>query len=205
MALNLPANLIIEKNKLATPNPWIILLDITLPDGTTLYLARNTEDVVFKGNTYLAIPFEIEPTRSTSKGEIPTITLRVSNVTRILQPYLEQFTGGVGSTVKITVVNAAYLNEDYTELEMTFDILATEVTAQWVSFTLGAPNPLRRRFPTYRFIAEHCNWEFKSPACGYSGPATYCNRTFENCMQLQNTRRFGGFKGLAPGGIRIVF
>ena len=59
--------------------------------------------------------------------------------------------------------------------------------------------------PFIDFIAEHCNWEFKSAECGYNGPAPSCNRTYDDCKKLGNTKRFGGFRGLAPGGFRIVF
>jgi len=204
MALNLPANLIIEKNKLATPNPWIILLDIKLPNDTVLYFCKNNEDVVFQGRTYNAINFEIEPTKATSKGEIPTVTLRVSNVTRILQAYLEEYNGGVGSQVTVRVVNTAYLDEDYSELEMTFDVISAEADAYWITFTLGAPNPLLRRFPPDRYIADYCRWEFKSAECGYTGPATTCNKTLENCRRLGNSKRFGGFPGLTGGYLRVV-
>ena len=204
MAKNLPANLILEKNKLATPNPWLVLLDIVLPDSTTFYLVKNTEDITFQGRTYTAINFEIEPTQHKTGGEIPTVTLRVSNVTRVLQAYLEDLNGAVGAGVTIRVVNSAYLSEDYSELEMTFDVLATQADAQWVTFTLGAPNPLKRRFPPYRYIAQYCNWEFKSRECNYQGSATSCNRTWDNCQALNNTKRFGGYLGLNPGGVRIA-
>lgn len=204
MAKNLPSNLIIEKNKIATPNAWLILLEITLTSGVKFYLVKNTEDITFQGQTYTAINFEIEPTKHTGQGEIPTVTLRVSNVSRILQAYLEDLTGGIGSTVKITVVNSAYLNENYSELEMTFDVIATQSDAQWVSFTLGAPNPLLNRFPLHRYIAEHCSWQFKSRECNYSGSAVTCKRTFANCRELGNTHRFGGYLGLSGGGIRVA-
>lgn len=201
---NLPANLIIEKNRIASQNAWLVLLDITLTDNTRFYLVKNTENIIFNRQTYYAINFEIEPTKHSGRGEIPTVTLRVSNVLRILQAHLERLTGGVGSSIKVTVVNSAHLNENYAELEMTFDVIATIADAQWVTFTLGAPNPLRRRFPLYRYIADHCAWQFRSRECNYTGAAVTCRRTFRECRELGNTRRFGGFKGLSGGGIRVA-
>jgi len=203
---DLPIALIIEKNRLASASPWIILIEITLTDNdeTKLRFARNTEDVIFDGETYKAFPFEIEPTKQSSKGEIPTVTLRVSNITHLIQPFLEELDGGIGSTVKITVVNADHLKEDYSELEMTFDVLACQSTAQWVIFTLGAPNPLRQRFPLDQFIALHCRWRFKGVECSYSGAETTCNRTLKRCRELGNSTRFGGFAGMRTGAVRIV-
>lgn len=201
---NLPANLIIEKNRIASQSVWLVLLDITLTDNTRFHLVKNTENIIFRGLTYSAINFEIEPTKHSGRGEIPTVTLRVSNVTRALQAHLEQLTGGIGSTVTMRVVNSAHLNENYAELEMTFDVIATVADAAWVTFTLGAPNPLRRRFPLYRYIAEHCKWQFRSRECNFTGAALSCRRTFAACRELGNTRRFGGFKGLSGGGIRVA-
>lgn len=201
---SLPAALTIEKNRLATAGAWVVLLEITLTDddSTVLRFAYNTEDVVFEGNTYTAFPFEIEATKQTSKGEIPTVTLRVSNVTRLIQPYLEELDGGVGSVVKITVVSTKHLTEDYSELEMTFDVLATQSNARWVTFTLGAPNPLRQRFPLNQFIALHCRWRVNSVECGLSDAT--CDRTLTNCRENANSVRFGGFPAMRSGAVKVV-
>lgn len=171
---NLPAALILEKNKIASSNPFLVTLDITLTDNTKFYLVNNTEDITFNSQVYTAVPFQVEPTKQSGTGEIPTVSLRVSNVTRLMQGYLEATSGGVDSTVLIRVVNAALLAENYSELEMTFNILTTETDAYWVTFTLGMPNPLRKRFPLYRYIAEHCNWQFNTGSnnareCNYAG------------------------------------
>jgi lambda family phage minor tail protein L len=201
---SLPANIILEKNKLHTPYPWIVLIEITLTDDTVLRYAKNTANVTFGGNVYTAMNFDIEPTQQTSKGEIPTVTLRVSNITRLLQPYLEDLDGGIGSTVKVTVVNTNLLAESYSELEMTFDVLACNATARWASFILGSPSPLRQRFPLYRFIAEHCRWQFEGAECGYVGAESSCDRTYADCVTRENTEHFGGFMGMKSGGIEIA-
>lgn len=201
---SLPANIIIEKNKLATPSAWLILLDISLPDGSKFYLVKNNENVTFNSQVYTALNFDVEPTKASAQGEIPTVTLRVSNVTRVLQDYLESTNGGVGATVTLRVVNSAYLSENYSELTMTFDVLATVADAYWVSFTLGAPNPLRWRFPLNRYIANHCNWQYKSAECGYSGTASTCKRTLQDCRDRFNSGRYGGYMGMSTGGVRLV-
>lgn len=181
MPKNLPANLIIEKNKLSTKSAWIVLLKITLNDSgsTELRFARNFEDVSFDdgggSQTYTAFPFMIEPTEHSGKGEIPTVTLKVSNVTRLLEQYLYDIDGAVGSTVKVMVINTDNIAEDHSELDMTFDVLACHSTVEWVVFTLGAPNPLRQRFPLERYMALHCMFKYNDiededgPKCGYAG------------------------------------
>ena len=201
---NLPIALLLEKNKLASPDPWLLLFDITLPDASTVYLARNTQNVSLQGHTYLAFPCELDPMSDGSKGELPTLTLRVSNVLQTFQAYLEQYNGLVESAVLLRVVHAAHLAEDYSEREMSFDILAASSDSQWISFMLGASNPLKDNFPTYRYLADGCRWKFKSAECAYAGAASTCERTLDACRQLSNSPRFGGFPGLSGGGVRLA-
>jgi len=198
---NLPLDVKIEKNKIAGDSAWIILLEVTI-DQYNFRLAKNTSDVSYGGHTYQAFNFELDATKETSRGEIPTIELRVSNVTDLLHPYLEAYNGGVGGTVKITVVNSNYLSETYPSL--TFDILNTVVDNYFIYFTLGAVSPLRKRFPKYRYISDLCNWEFKSVECGYSGSETSCNRTYSRCSELGNTSRYGGFLGLRTRNVKLA-
>ena len=206
----LPSPLIIEKNKLNAASPWLILLEITLvnpadsEDTSVFRFVRNTENITYDSQEYTAFPFEIEPTKYTSKGEIPTVTLRVSNITRIIQADLETYNGGVGSSVTVTVVHADNLSENYAELEMTFEVVACSTNAQWVVFTLGAPNPLRQRFPLDRYIPTHCCWRFKGVECGYAGEETECNHTYTTCVALGRQQSFGGFLGLRSGKLRVV-
>ena len=208
---NLPSNLIAEKNKLHSTDPWLILLDIVLSDSTAIRLVRNTDDVEFGGNTYTAFPFELSIVESNSTGQIPRVTLKVCNITRFLTPYLNSLNGGLESTVTVTVVNAGLLSESYSELDMVFEVMGCEVDAYWVSWTLGMANPLNRRFPLFRILASHCAWTFTgglavggNVECSYIGAETTCNRTLSDCVARSNTARFGGFLGMQSDGIRIA-
>lgn len=209
MALDISAQLKREKNKLANEHPWIALLEIQITSSVSLYFCDNTEDITYNGHTYTAFPFMIDPIKQTSKGEMPTVSLMVANVTQVIHEYLELYDGGVESKVILTIVhsdyveNAAYV-EDFTELEMEFSVLKTEAVAEWITFTLGAINPLRRRYPNYRFMARHCNWEFKSIECKYAGEETVCDRTYDRCEELNNVINFGGHHGLSQKGWRVA-
>lgn len=201
---SLPAELILEKNELASGSAWLILLEITLTDGTVLRLVNNTEDITFGGNAYTAINFELDANKEGLKGEIPSVQLKISNVTRLLQSYLESQDGSIGSDITMYIVNSDNLTSDYAELTWEFEIIATQADAFWVTFTLGAANPLRRRFPLYRYIASHCGWRFKSAECGYVGTYSVCNRTLDDCEDRDNSGRFGGHPGLGAGGIKLI-
>jgi len=202
MSLDLPPVLIIEKNKIASVSPWLALLEITLTDATKLYIVHNTEDIVFDGNTYIAFPFQIEIPKTSATGELPSWTLRISNATLALQFYLEEQDGCVGASVILRFVNAAYLAENYTELETSLQVISSKADSEWITFVLAMPSPLRKRFPLYRYIAEHCMWIFKGAECGYSGAVAECKKTLTFCRSLNNSSRFSGKIGMANRMIR---
>ena len=204
MARNFSQAIIEEKNRDATAFPWLILLTIVLndDDSTTYRLVNNNEDITFDGNVYSRFSFELDPTKYSSRGEISTLTLKVNNINRFIQPKLEELGGGVGSAVTITVVNTRFLKDDFSEAEETFEVLSTKCDTHWVSFTLGGWSLLRRRMPLYRYIAGHCRWSVNSVECGLTGAT--CNRTYANCKTNANTARYGGFMGLNSAGLKIV-
>lgn len=198
---NLPLALRQASNAFGQDSAWLPLVTIAMPDDTTYRIVPNTDDVTFAGETYYAFPVQIDWPSENNKGEIPYITLRVSNVTRVLQGHLEALNGGIASTVSIAIVNTGLLSEDYAELTLECEVLSSEATAQWVSFKCGPANPMRRRCPLYRYLARYCNWRPYSIECGKDVP---CDRTYANCLSNDNVARFGGFPGLEAGGLRVV-
>ena len=205
--LNLPPVLIIETLKISSINPFLFLLDITLPDNITkLYLVHNTEDIIYQSRTYTKFPFQIELPSSRSKGQLPNWTIRVSNVTRILESYLEQFKGLNGTKIKMRIVNAGYLTVDHSELETDLEVLSSMSDAEWVTFICGGPNFLNQVFPAIRYISGSCRWkkDFKGAECAYTGSATSCDGLLTTCRSYNNSRRWVGYPGLASKGARLV-
>jgi phage-related protein len=202
----LPIELLMEKNLLSSTHPWLILLDVAYDNGAGIIrIVRNTEDVVFQGNTYTAFPFDIDVDKQSAKGEIPSVQLRVNNATRAIQAYLEDYEGLVGETVTLYLVNMEYLTVSYAELTFSFEILNCSTNVQWVSFTLGLPNPLSRRFPLYRYI-DRCRYvsNFKGVECKYAGADPSCKGTLADCQSKSNSGNYGGFPGLSSGGLRLA-
>ena len=214
MPKTLPLALIVEKNKLNTDDPWLVFLDVVLPDESTLQIVNNTENVVWNSTTYVGLPFQLGVNKYSQGSEIPSIELKVSNVARSIQAQIDGLHGLIGSTVTLHIVNTGHLTEDFSELDVTFSVIATSVDSEWVTFSLGAPNPIRQRFPLYYFLSNSCNWlpHFKGHECAYGkigspsegGTDTSCKGTLEDCEAKNNSQRFGGFKGLNPNGFRIA-
>lgn len=193
------------KNKLAQLEPWVTMLDIECQDGTVIRLTDNGEDLIFKGYTYQSFPFKADVIKSSDDGKIPTVNLLVSNVDKILMPYVEAFSGMVSSKVVLYTVNSYNLGDNYSDLTMTFSILSSSISNEWITFSLGAPSPLRKKFPPDRYLATSCSWEFKSIECAYAGVDTTCTRRYSDCVNKGNDSRFGGFYGLSPDGFKVVY
>lgn len=206
---NLPLNLLIEKNKLFTSSAWLILLKIVFPSDVSqdiLYLANNNEDITFEGQVYTASSFKLSVAKSNSKGKLSSLQLSIVNVDRLIQQKIEQYNGGLGAVVTITVVNTSYLNptgediEKYKELQQVYDVIGCTSDEQWVTWTLGAPNPVQVKLPLYSFSPVYCQWEYRGMICKYAGAEpsgeTTCNHTLEACEARNNQKRFGAFKGM---------
>ncbi len=205
MALSPAAYL--EKNTLNNTGVWLVLLEIIIPDTDTLYLCSNTENITWPttgGDEYIAFPFELDDISDSSKGEVPQLVIRVSNVTRAIEAYLEISDGGVGAEVRIKVVHSEHLDQTEPEVELVFEVLKTSTDENWVQFTIGASNPYNKIFPRNRVLRFTCRYrEFKGPHCGYTGVETICDRSYERCKELDNVTRFGNAIGVGARGVYL--
>src|SRR5512139_3118046 len=131
--LSLSAAARLEKNQLASGGTFLVLLDIVLPGDTHIRLCQNNENITWNGVEWAAFPFELDAITTSPRGELPTLQLRVSNITRVVEGYMSQTDGGLNCQVVFRVINSNYLNLTTTELEETFDIIASAVDAQWVT------------------------------------------------------------------------
>lgn len=198
--LDLSQAAILEKQKLQSDGVWLILLEIAIPSVETIYICRNTENITWDGVEWIAFPFELDDLKEDSKGGIPELTLRISNVTRALQNYLENIGGGVGSKVTFRVVHSEHLDILTPEIIEEFTIQHVTVDAEWAVFTLGAGDPLMKRFPPRRYLRNFCHFKYKGIECGATSSLTSCNKTLINCRERDNSVRFGGFPTVSQGG-----
>ena len=199
--LPMSTDALLEKNKIESEGSWLLLVEIQLFD-ITVRLVRNTEDINWGGHLWTCFPFELGDATEDTK-QFPEIELKVSNVTRYLQPYLENYKGCVGSTVIIRVVHSSHLTSLNAELEETFSIVGTSTDTNFVTFKLGADFNVNVRIPQGRYLKNFCCSPFKSISCGYNGGATTCDRTLNNCRALGNSVRFGGYPSIPLGGLYV--
>jgi lambda family phage minor tail protein L len=199
--LDLSAVAILEKNKIASTGAWLVLLEIRVNPDIVIRVVHNNEDITWNGEQWIGFPFELDDVLEDSK-ELPRVTLKVSNITGIIQQYLEETQGGVGASVILRVVHSEHLDQTKPEIEETFSVQSTSTDAQWVTFELSGDFTTSLRIPPDRYLKDFCPYKFKSLKCGYQGDSSACNKTLDDCRAKSNAERFGGEPAL-PGGIYV--
>lgn len=193
---------VVEKNKVASSIPYLILADIEVVDQNTgvvidtVRIARNSENVTYMGNVYSANHFDVGTKQE--HGEVKNLIMTARDYRRALQAYLQEYDGMVGSHVTIYMVNAGALDAP-AEIAEEFDVIIGSASDYQVSLTLGARNLLGMTVPKRNQLRDYCAWKYKSDECGYSGGLPTCDLTLNGdngCAAHNNTKNFGGFPGI---------
>ena len=186
----------IEKNKLASDKPFLLLVKATLPqEENPIYLARNTEDVQWAGHTWIRYPIEVDDTTEDGK-ESQKLNIKLSNAGGYLQSYAQRYKGFVDSTVTLYIVHVSNLESDIPEYALTLTCTASTYSEAWCTFTLSSDKDFSWRFPPYRYLRDYCRWKYKSVRCGYNGSLSECDGTLATC---RIPIRFGGEPGIESG------
>lgn len=187
-----------EKNKAA--NKPLHLFEIYYTDSDLLRYTDFDSDVVFDGETHTAFDISYEDVGENIRLSVDTVKLRVGNVSREMQFYLELYDGLRGHVVNIKHVWYNQLSDANCLMEETFYIDEAESSEEAIIFTLSSKfDVLNVELPLRTYDRRHCSWKFVtdgSSDCGYLGGETWCDHTFNRCKVLENTLRFGGFPSI---------
>lgn len=194
-----------KQEKAKQENRPIYLYIIENYDGSNdLYLASYDEDVVYDSVTYIRFPIMHEFTGENNQGRIDQVKVRLANVSRLIQLYLEQYDFR-GKKVIIRTVWANQLADPDAHIDDIFYIDNYTADQTNVEFTLtGKFDVLGMDLPARRYARNYCSWKFKSSECGYVGAETECNKTQQRCKQLNNYQRFGAFPSVPTRRIYIM-
>ncbi len=187
---------------------WLWLCQIIVPGYATVRIACNTEDVIYGEKTYDKFNLDIGEQMFSGDGTIPRVTLRVfQDRNRRIEDIINETEGALGAKLKLIRVCEKFLDNPISALEADYDNLAAESDSEWVTFTLGVPNPLTQRFPLREFSSSMCPWAtptlFKGPECQYTGSDSTCTGTYDDCCTKGNAVHWGGEIGLDPNVVRI--
>jgi len=225
---NIPKIAYLEKNLLATGQKFVWLYEIEVPtDPPTRYrFVRDPLPVTFRGNEYSPFPIAHSETRSDSKGNLPTITLTVSNVTREIVSVLNAHNGLVAQDVRIILTHDLALPTGHGVWEHDYQIRSTSIDEKAVSATLGDLHIYNAKLPAQRMMRFYCRHQYKDANCGYAvgtAHANYlptCDKSLDGADGCRvhgisevlaglpdlHPERFGGFPGIpeqtTQGGLR---
>jgi phage-related protein len=234
MPLLLSSTVIQEKNKIGGGAVTLVAIEIIVPGLVEhIRIISDSVDLEWRGETWVALNFEIEDITDDAKGSIPQVDLRIANKADIMRTYIKAYDtynkayGFSPIEIHVFVVNKAvldaYVDEDpydeYTDLtggwgepivEYIFDLKQPKIDKRWATFTMGAPNYYSRRYPLNRILKNFCRYPFKGERCGYIGDAydeygklITCNHSLARCRELGNSTRFGNAPGVGKGGITV--
>lgn len=201
MPVSLSIANVIDKNKIASENAWLILLTVNVrnelgQDVETLYLVKNNENIEYQGQLYTAVEFNMSI--ENQSNEEASVKITAYDPSGFIREKMENFDGGLFSTATITVVNSGNLSAP-PEIQETFDVTGASAPDVNVEWTLGTENPLRHRFPLRDQYRDRCGWRYKSGRCKYAGPMASCDYTKDGpngCKAHNNLKNFGGFTSL---------
>jgi phage-related protein len=170
----MPSDVSALKNSLSQPGAWVWLLTFALPNnGPVLRFCSNTEDLIYDGQVYRAFNFSVGGLTWNCDGEIPELTMVVTNVAYQIQEYVRDFNGLIGSEVSFVQVNTDYLAEDWDEDLTTLTVVGAVSTWPDIDLTLSVPPPFRYRVPEDRLNPHVCRHAFRTPAGGYTTRCGY--------------------------------
>ncbi len=186
---------------------WLWICKFTVASHPTQRYARNTEDVTYNAEVYEKMPMEVGGQAKSGEGSIPEVTLQVSALNEAMYQIITATQGAVGSDVALTKVNTEATSSSIPALEADYELLASQVDDEWITFTLGVPNPMNQRYPLRDYSSSVCPWAhptlFKGVHCKYAGGDSSCDGTLEDCITKSNATNWGGKIGMDPVGMSM--
>lgn len=201
MPHNLNIATVIDKNKIASANTFLILVEVYVVDSggspvTTLRFVKNSENITFETHEFIASNFEMDFKLESTKES--TITLTAQDQTRQLAQYVDAYDGLVKNRVRLIIVNSGSLTSP-AEIDEYMLVRQGSTSSYVTTLELGTESALGNRFPNYRQFKDRCFKQFKGIRCQYAGSDATCSytRTGTNgCIAKGNEINFGGFPGI---------
>jgi len=206
------------KNALATGSRLVWLYEIEVPTNppTTYRFCNQMEAVTFRSNAdgepivYSPFPITHDTMKEGADGNLPTLALSVSNVSREIGGTLEAYNGLIGQRVKIMLVlmpeNQDMAPQDPLKaiLEWDFKITSMAATAEGASAQLGDISLYEVNVPASRMSKRYCRFQYRDSGCGYMGERPSCDKSLDGpdgCKAHSfdspaHPDRFGGFPGI---------
>lgn len=142
------------------------------------------QPIVWQGETYTAMAIEAEGFEVTGTGKLPRPTIRAANIGGALGAYLRTMADGLGAKVTRRRTLGRYLDaanfpdgNPYADPNTAFPDEMFFVSRKalenpiFIELELAVPFDVEGVvLPRRQVIAGTCQWVYRSPECGYTGP-----------------------------------
>ncbi len=165
--------LVLEQNKMTSSGAWIWLLQIPYGTDNTLIFANNSSTVLWDGVYYQPMSFTMSDITESTSGKFPEYKLQIGDAYTgsNFRTALRTYNGLVGRVIRLMVVHSDHLDLTTPAIDEVAEILNCEVTAEAITFTIGMPSMLSRRFPRDRYVPGFCRHKFAGALCQYVQPS----------------------------------
>jgi phage-related protein len=199
------ANFIKKKNEAKNQPIFLYKIWNVHQDGEghwrDLYFTLNDDNFIFQNQLYESFPLGHDSIGTSTTGQINSVKLTLSNVSRLIQSYLELYDLRTKRLDIITVFRD--LDEADAYLIDTFYIdnyTAGEADAVFSITTRFAATNFK--LPGRKYDRNRCAWKILGNGdCQYAGGETVCDKTLTRCRVLLNSARYGGMPSVPARGI----
>lgn len=201
-------------------NTPIMLYAITIPGVEVVRATEWETDVVYNGNTYLALPLKHEGISRNILGEIDAVKVTWSNINRQIGALLLNYNGLRGYQVDMILIFKDTLDDADANITETFWIDSSSITDTVATFTLTTRLDLyQAKIPCRMMNRDFCSWTFKQRGCyktvagayvmpdGFLHTDVECDHTIDGargCVYHNNKRRIGAFPGIPQKSIWVI-
>lgn len=128
----------------------LVMLEITHPFlANPIRVVNDNKSLVSNTNTFLAMPFKIQR-QSDIQGELPKVTLTVSNIGRTMVKWVDSSGGASGAGMALMLARRS--TPDLIEETLNLGVESVTITTEAVTFNLVVQNNLVKR--AMRFIYD---------------------------------------------------
>jgi len=177
----------------------ILLYSIQYDAVSNLWLRYTSwpTTVNFDGVTYTPFTVSHDVIKEGLAGRVDMVTMRLGNVSREIQAYLENYDGLRQKKIVIRLVWYDEIGNPNCYMEDTFYVEDSSSNQAGVELTLAPSlDVLDIKLPRRTFFRGYCLFQFQGTDCGYAGAESTCNKTLQRCRELNNAERYGGFPGI---------
>jgi len=207
----------------ASPFAWLFEVEVPTSPPTRFRFCNQDSPVNFGVNSdgdpivYDPLQIRVGNWAQGKSGDLPELTVTVSNIRGDVGAVLEAHGGLNNAPVIVRIVNLATLLDQNAQIRFDGNVRSVSVTNRVATFVIANYNLYQETVPAHRFMRNNCASLFGGPRCGYiipesptgvvGGGFSTCAKHLDACTERGadevaravaqlHPARFGAFRGL---------